>query len=143
MKAITYYAYGSAEVLHLEDVEKPTPEANEVLIKVHATSANTGEWYFLTGKPFLVRLDPGGLTKPKINILGGDVAGTVEALGDNVDQFQIGDEVYGDISESGMGALAEYVCAPQDVITVKPTNLSFEETATVPTARPSSGRRTI
>jgi NADPH:quinone reductase-like Zn-dependent oxidoreductase len=132
MKAIINNAYGSPDILRFEDVEKPTPEDNEVLIKVHAASLNTGEWYFLTGKPFLVRLDPGGLTKPNINILGSDVAGRVEAVGKNVVQHQVGDEVYGDISNSGMGAFAEYTTAPEDVITKKPANLSFEEAAAVP-----------
>ena len=134
MKAIVNHEYGSPEVLKLEEVEKPTPKDNEVLIEVYAASLNTGEWYFLTGKPFLVRLDPGGLRKPNINILGGDVAGRVEAVGVNAKQFQIGDEVYGDISNSGMGAFAEYVCAPENVIAHKPGNLSFEEAAAVPSA---------
>ena len=134
MKAIVNYDYGSPEVLHLEEVEKPTPADNEVLIKVHATSVNTGEWYFLTGKPFLVRLDPGGLTKPSINILGADVAGVIEAVGAAVTQFLPGDEVYGDMSNSGMGAFAEYTTAPEDVVTLKPDNLTFEQAAAVPTA---------
>ncbi len=115
MKAIVNHEYGSPDVLKLEEVEKPSPKDDEVLIKVHAASVNTGEWYFLTGKPFIVRLNPGGLNKPKIKILGGDVAGRVEAVGKNAKQFQIGDEVYGDISESGMGAFAEYVSAPKNV----------------------------
>ena len=134
MKAIVNHEYGSPDVLRLEEVEKPTPKDNEVLIEVHAASLNTGEWYSLTGKPFLVRLDPGGLRKPKINILGGDVAGRVEAVGENVKQFQPGDEVYGDISNSGMGAFAEFVSAPENVIAHKPGNLSFDEAAAVPSA---------
>ena len=81
-----------------------------------------------------MRLDPGGLRKPSINILGGDVAGRVEAVGENVKQFQIGDEVFGDISNSGMGAFAEYVSAPENVIAHKPSNLSFEQAAAVPSA---------
>ena len=134
MRAMVNLEYGSPDVLHLAEVDKPIAGANEVLIKVHAASVNTGELYFLRGKPFLVRMDPGGLTKPKINILGGDVAGRVEAVGRDVQQFQIGDEVFGDISNAGMGAFAEYATAPQDVITKKPGNLSFEEAAAVPSA---------
>ena len=134
MKAIVNHEYGSPDVLKLEEVEKPAPKDNEVLIEVHAASVNTGDYYFLTGKPFLVRLSPGGLRKPNTKILGGDVAGRVEAVGKNVKQFQIGDEVFGDISESGLGAFAEYVSAPETVLTHKPANLSFEEAATIPTS---------
>lgn len=134
MKAIVNYEYGSPDVLKFEEVEKPTPKDNEVLVKIHAASVNTGEFYFLTGKPFLVRLSPGGLLKPKITILGGDVAGRVEAVGVNVKQFQPGDDVFGDISESGMGAFAEYVSAPENVLTMKPASLSFEAAAAIPTS---------
>ncbi len=134
MKAIVNHDYGSPAVFKLEEVEKPTPKDHEVLIKVHAASVNTGEWYFLTGKPFLVRLNPGGLLKPKIKILGGDVAGRVEAVGKNVKQFQIGDELFGDNSDSGMGAFAEYVAVPESVLAQKPGNLSFAEAAAVPAA---------
>ena len=134
MKAIVNQEYGLPDVLKFEEVEKPTPKDNEVLIKIYAASVNTGEFYFLTGKPFLVRLSPGGLLKPKITILGGDVAGRVEAVGVNVKQFQPGDDVFGDISESGMGAFAEYVSAPENVLTKKPASLSFEEAAAIPTS---------
>jgi NADPH:quinone reductase-like Zn-dependent oxidoreductase len=134
MKAIVNHEYGSPDVLKIEEVEKPAPRDDEVLIKVHATSINTADWFCLTGKPFLVRLDPGGLLKPKTTILGGDVAGRVTAVGDNVRQFQVGDEIYGDISDSGMGAFAVYVTAPENVVAGKPGNLSFEEAAAVPSA---------
>jgi NADPH:quinone reductase-like Zn-dependent oxidoreductase len=134
MKAIVNHEYGSPDVLKLEEVEKPAPKDNEVLIEVHAAAANIGDWYFLTGKPFTVRLDPGGPLKPKTTILGGDVAGRVEAVGKNVKQFQPGDEVFGDMSNSGKGAFAEYVSAPENVLTQKPGNLSFEEAAAVPTS---------
>jgi NADPH:quinone reductase-like Zn-dependent oxidoreductase len=134
MKAIVNHEYGSPVVLKLEEVEKPTPKGNEVLIKVHATSLNKADWYMLSGKPFMVRLDPGGLIKPKIKILGGDVAGRVEAVGKNVKQFQIGDEVFGDISDSGMGAFAEYVSVAENLLALKPANQSFEEAASVPSA---------
>jgi len=133
MKAIVNHEYGSPDVLKLEEVEKPIPKDNEVLIKVHAAAANIGDWYFLNGKPFPARL-AGGLLKPKTKILGGDVAGRVEAVGKNAKQFQAGDEVFGDISDSGMGAFAEYVSAPENVLTQKPGNLSFDEAAAVPAA---------
>ena len=134
MKAIVYYSYGSPDVLKFGDVEKPIPSDDEVLVKVHAASVNKADWYMLSGKPFMVRLDPGGLLKPNTKILGGDIAGRVEAVGNNVKQFQTGDEVFGDISGSGMGAFAEYVSAPENVLAQKPGNLSFEEAAAVPSA---------
>ena len=95
MKAIVYYNYGSPEVLKLEEVEKPTPSEDELLIKVHAVSLNASDWEFLTGTPIYTRM--WGLRKPKNNILGSDIAGRVEAVGANVKQFQSGDEVFGDI----------------------------------------------
>ena len=132
MKAIVNTKYGPPDVLEFKEVEKPSAKDNDVLIKIYATSVNRGDWYFLTGKPFMVRLIPGGPLKPKTKILGGDVAGKIEAVGKNVKQFHTGDEVFGDISESGMGAFAEYVSAPENVLAQKPGNLSFEEAAAVP-----------
>ncbi len=134
MKAIVYQEYGSPDVLKLEEVQKPTPKDDEVLIKVHAASANYADWALLTGKPFLVRLIAGGLRKPKNKILGADIAGWVEAVGKNVKQFQPGDEVFGDISECGWGGFAEYVCARENALALKPANISFEEAAAVPLA---------
>lgn len=133
MKAIVYTKYGSPDVLQLKEVEKPTPMDDEVLIKVHATAANYADWALLTGKPFLIRLSS-GLSKPKNTILGADVAGRVEAVGRNVKQFQLGDEVFGDISASGWGGFAEYVCASENALVLKPSNISFEEAAAVPLA---------
>jgi NADPH:quinone reductase-like Zn-dependent oxidoreductase len=133
MKAIVYQKYGSPDVLQLEEVAKPTPKDDEVLVKVHAASVNAGDWHLLRGDPFLVRLNL-GLLKPKHQILGSDVAGRVEAVGRNVKQFQPGDEVFGDIFESGLGAFAEYVCARENALVLKPANLSFEEVAAVPMA---------
>ena len=134
MKAMIYTQYGSPDVLELKEVEKPTPKDDEVLIEVHAASVNKADWYLLHGKPYLVRLSPGGLRKPKNQILGGDVAGRVVAVGKQVKQFKPGDEVYGDVSDSGNGAFAEYVVAPESVISHKPVNLSFAEAAAVPSA---------
>ena len=105
MKAIVYHKYGPPDVLELQEVDKPTPKLNEVLIKVHAASTNAGDWHLVRGEPFLVRGT--GLLKPKNKILGADVAGRVEANGSNVKQFRPGDEVFGDISRCGYGALAE------------------------------------
>ncbi|MGB5847696.1 MAG: NAD(P)-dependent alcohol dehydrogenase [Ignavibacteriaceae bacterium] len=134
MKAIVYHKYGSPDVLHLEEVEKPTPRVNEVLIKVHAASVNYSDWAFVRGKPFLVRLIGSGLLKPKNTILGKDIAGRVEAIGRNIKQFQPGDEIYGDLSECGFGAFAEFVSVPENALALKPANLSFEEAAAVPEA---------
>ena len=134
MKAIIYTRYGSTDVLKLEEIPKPTPGDNEVLVKVHAASANAADWHMMRGKPFLIRLMVGGLLKPKTKILGADIAGRVETVGRNVKQFQPGDEVFGDISECGWGAFAEYVCASEDAVILKPDNLTFEEAAAVPIA---------
>ncbi len=129
MKAIVYTHYGPPDVLKLEEVEKPTPKDDEVLVKVHAASVNAADLHLLRGKPFLFRL-MSGLLKPKNTILGAAVAGRVEAVGKNVKEFQPGDEVFGDMR----GGFAEYVCAREDALVLKPANLSFEQAATVPIA---------
>ena len=134
MKAIVYTKYGSADVVQLEEVEKPTPKEGEVLVKVLAASANAYDWHFLSADIFLIRLMGGGLLKPKNTRLGADVAGRVEAVGSNVKQFQAGDEVFGDIGAWGNGAFAEYVCVPEKAFTLKPANLTFEQAAAVPMA---------
>ncbi len=110
MKAIVRTQYGSPDVLQLNEVEKPTPKDDEVLIQVHAASVNAADWHLLTADVFLVRLNL-GLVKPKQKILGADVAGRVEAVGRSVEQFQPGDEVFGDLSECGRSSFAEFVCA--------------------------------
>jgi NADPH:quinone reductase-like Zn-dependent oxidoreductase len=133
MKAMVYQKYGSPDVLELKEVEKPTPKDDEVLIKVHAASANAGDWHLLRGEPFLLRL-MFGLLKPKNQRLGSDVAGTVEGVGRKVTQFQPGDEVFGDISGCGFGAFAEYVSVPENALALKPANMSFEDAAAVPAA---------
>ena len=133
MKAIVYTKYGSpSEVLELKEVEKPTPKDNEVLVKIYAASINDGDKSLVKGKPFFVRLMGVGLLKPKNTIPGGDLAGQVEAVGRNVKQFQLGDEVFGDIGEIGHGAFAEYVSVPETVLAPKPANLTYEEAAAVP-----------
>ena len=131
MKAIVYYKYGSPDVLKLEEVEKPTPKDDEVLVKIHAASVNAYDWHFLTADIFLIRLMAGGLLRPKNPRLGGDIAGRVEAVGKNVQQFRPGDEVFGGI---GHGGFAEYAVATERRLALKPTNLSFEAAAAVPVA---------
>jgi len=130
MKAIIYTKYGPPDVLHLEEVDKPTPQEGEVLIKVHAASVNSYDWRRMRAAPFLVRLD-GGLLKPKDIRLGADVAGRIEAVGSNVKLFKTGEDVFGDVSTGGY---AEYVCAPEKVLALKPANVSFEEAAATPMA---------
>jgi NADPH:quinone reductase-like Zn-dependent oxidoreductase len=132
VKAIVYTEYGPPDVLELQEVAKPAPDDDQVLIKIHAASINKGDWFSLTGKPFMARTE--GLFKPKDKILGMDVAGRIEAVGRNVQQFQPGDEVFGDISWCGKGAFAEYVSVPENVLALKPANLSFEEAAAAPVA---------
>lgn len=134
MKAIVYHKYGSPDVLELKEVEKPTPRDNEVLVKVHAASVNSWDWDLLTGT-FQGRL--GAFRKPKYKILGADIAGKVEAVGSNVKQFQPGDEVFGDISgfrARDWGGFAEYVCASENILALKPASMTFEEAAAVPQA---------
>lgn len=133
MKAVVYKEYGSPEVLELTELERPTPEDNQVLVKVYAVSVNAADLHLLRANPFLIRLSS-GLLKPKHTILGSDIAGVVEAVGSNVKQFKRGDEVFGDISANGWGGFAEYVCASETALALKPTNLSFEQAAAVPMA---------
>lgn len=134
MKAVVYHRYGSPAQLELEEVEKPTPKDDEVLIKVQATALNYADWLSLSGKPYFVRAMVGGLRKPKNTILGADVAGVVEAVGSSVDAFGPGDEIFGDLSGAGWGGLAEYVKAPESILVRKPSKSSFVEAAAVPMA---------
>ena len=131
MKAIVYEKYGSPDVLKLEEVAKPTPTDDEVLIKVQAVSVNRSDWECLRGKPLYARI--GGLLKPKNQILGSDIAGRVEMAGRNIRRFQPGDEVFGDILER-MGGFAEYVCARGGAMALKPASLTFEQVAAIPQA---------
>lgn len=132
MKAITYTRYGLPSVLQIQELKRPIPKADEVLIKVLTSSINDWDWGLLRGKPFLNRV-LGGLLKPsKYPILGTDVAGIVEAVGHEVIQFKVGDEVYGDLSESGFGAFAEYTCAKEKFVSIKPAEISFEQAAALP-----------
>ena len=131
MKAVVYTKYGGPEVLQIKEVEKPSPKDDEVLLKIHAASINDWDWGLLHGD-FINRMMY-GLTKPKKNILGSDVAGRVEAVGKNVSKFKPGDEVYGDLS-GRWGGFAEYTCAPEKALALKPASMSFEEAAAIPQA---------
>jgi NADPH:quinone reductase-like Zn-dependent oxidoreductase len=129
MKAIVYCDYGSPDALKLEDIEKPTPADDQVLIKVRAAAANPLDWHYMRGTPYIMR--PGaGMRKPKVIRLGVDVAGQIEAVGRNVTQFKPGDEVFG----VKRGAFAEYVTAREDQLVLKPANITFEQAAAVPVA---------
>ncbi|MDH4190945.1 MAG: NAD(P)-dependent alcohol dehydrogenase [Betaproteobacteria bacterium] len=134
MKAIVYDTYGPPEVLRLEDVEKPSPRDDEVLVRVHAASVNAADWRLMRADPFLVRLYCGLLKPSRFRILGADIAGRVEAVGGKVGRFRPGDEVFGDVFASHLGGFAEYKCARESELVLKPANLSFEEAAAVPLA---------
>jgi len=133
MKAIVRETYGPPDVLHVAEVPLPTLRDGDVLVRVHAASANAGDWHLLRGTPLPFRL-VAGLRTPKFKIIGTDIAGRVEAVGRNVTRFRPGDEVFGELSRCGFGAYAEFAAAPEQVLAVKPANLSFEEAATLPTA---------
>jgi NADPH:quinone reductase-like Zn-dependent oxidoreductase len=134
MKAIVYHNFGSPDILRLEEIEKPVPNDNQVLVRVRAASVNPLDWHYMEGTPYIIRLLGIGLFKPKEKRLGVDYAGTVEAVGKNpaaAGQFKPGDEVFG----GRTGAFAEYVCVLADrAIVLKPANLTFEEAASVPIA---------
>jgi NADPH:quinone reductase-like Zn-dependent oxidoreductase len=129
VKAIVYEKYGSADVLELREIDKPAVPDGSMLVRVRAASANPVDWYTMTGRPYLMRLQD-GLRKPKDTGLRTDFAGTVEAVGGNVSRFRPGDEVFG-----RAGAFAEYVCLSEDgAVVAKPANLTFEQAAAVPVA---------
>jgi NADPH:quinone reductase-like Zn-dependent oxidoreductase len=139
MKAIMQDRYGSSEVLRLDEVATPAPAADEVLVRVYAAGVGPEVWHIMTGRPYLVRLMGFGVRAPKQRVPGRDLAGTVEAVGSAVTEFQPGDEVFG----SGRGTLAEYACAAAadegkvggaGVLAPKPANLTFEQAAAVPTS---------
>jgi NADPH:quinone reductase-like Zn-dependent oxidoreductase len=130
MKAITQDRYGGPEVLEFRDIDQPVPTDNEVLVQVQAAGLHRGDWHVMTGLPYLVRVvvPTLGLRKPKVPVLGMDVAGRVEVVGKDVTRFRPGDEVFGWCD----GAFAEYACAPEDHLAAKPAALSFEQAAAVP-----------
>jgi NADPH:quinone reductase-like Zn-dependent oxidoreductase len=132
MKAIVQDRYGGPDVLEFSDIDQPIPNDNQVLVQVQAAGLHRGDWHVMTGLPYLIRLvvPDLGLRKPKVPVRGMDLAGRVEAVGPNVTRFQPGDEVFGWAD----GAFAEYAAAPQDQLAPKPTNLTFEQAAAVPTS---------
>ncbi|MBO9701794.1 MAG: NAD(P)-dependent alcohol dehydrogenase [Sporocytophaga sp.] len=132
MKAITYSRYGNPEVLQMKEIEKPVPGDDEVQVKIYATSVNSWDWDLLRGKPYLYRL-LFGVFKPKYKIIGCDIAGRIELVGKNVKYLKAGDTVMGDISAC-WGGFAEYVCVPEKLLTLKPSDLSFEHAAAIPQA---------
>ncbi|MEX2477556.1 MAG: NAD(P)-dependent alcohol dehydrogenase [Gracilimonas sp.] len=133
MKAILLKEYGSPNVLEIGEVKKPIPKENEVLVRIHSASINDWDWGLVRGKPFVIRLFF-GLRKPKIRIPGVDVSGKIEAVGGNVSSFNIGDEIYCDLSECGFGGFAEYVCVPEKHLSKKPSNISYNDAAALPHA---------
>ncbi|MDA4121269.1 MAG: NAD(P)-dependent alcohol dehydrogenase [Thaumarchaeota archaeon] len=130
MKAAVYHGYGTPDVVKLEEIEKPTPEDNQVLIRVHAAAVNPLDWHYVRGTPYLIRLQA-GLRRPKEPRIGVDYAGVVEAVGKSVTQFKAEDEVFG----GRTGAFAEYVVAREDrALALKPSNATFEQAAAIPVA---------
>jgi len=134
MKAVVYTKYGSPDVLQLKEVEKPIPKDDEVLIKIHAASINSWDWDMLTGRPLEYRLLSGILKPKKTKILGCDIAGRIETVGRNLKHFSPGDDVFGDLCEGYWGGFAEYVCARESELTLKPAGMTFEEAAATPQA---------
>jgi NADPH:quinone reductase-like Zn-dependent oxidoreductase len=133
MKAFMYQRYGPPQSLRMAEVAKPWPKADEVLIKVRAASVNAADWHVVRGKPLFSRATL-GLLRPKHQIVGGDIAGEVEAVGSGVTRFKPGDEIYANLLDHGFGGFAEFVSVPVDVMALKPPNLSYEEAAAVPMA---------
>ena len=131
MQAITYATFGSPDVLELREVARPAPAPGQVLVRVRAASVNPWDWHFMRGLPYIARLSGAGVRRPKHPILGGDIAGEVEAVGPGVTRFASGDDVFGFI---GFGGFAEYVAVPEDALATKPSNLTFEQAASVPLA---------
>ena len=133
MNAILLKEYGLPNTLEVGDLAKPIPNENEVLVKIHSASINDWDWGLIRGKPFVIRLFF-GLRKPKIHIPGVDISGEIEAVGSNVRSFQIGDEIYCDLSECGCGGFAEYVCVPEKDLSKKPSSISHNDASALPHA---------
>jgi len=137
MKAVVQDQYGPAEVLTLREIESPTAKDDEVLVRVRAASMHPDVWHVVTGLPYVMRLMGNGLRKPKWRVPGSDLAGVVESCGKNATRFKIGDEVFGESVKFGWkngGAFAEYAAVPQELLALKPSNVTFEQAAAVPTS---------
>lgn len=138
MQAITFDRYGPSDVLELSEIDRPAVGSGRVLVQVRAASVNPIDWHFMTGLPMLLRMQS-GLLRPKVNRLGVDLAGQVESVGSGATQFQPGDDVFGAVDEDAhssipaLGSLAEYVCVSESMLAPRPTNLTFEQAAAVPT----------
>ena len=130
MKAIVQDRYGPADVLYLQEIDKPAIGDGDVLVRVRAAGVHIGDWHLMTGLPYLMRIMGFGFRAPKARVRGIDVAGSVEAVGRTVTRFQAGDEVFG----TSNGAFAEYACARADTLAPKPANLTFEQAAAIPTS---------
>jgi NADPH:quinone reductase-like Zn-dependent oxidoreductase len=133
VKAIVLERYGVPARLRLEDIPKPTPETGEVLVKIRATAVNDYDWCLVRGRPYLYRFLFGWF-RPKFSIAGAEIAGVVEATGHGAGRFHCGDHVYGDTSEAGFGAFAEYVCVPEHALSRMPNGMTFEQAAAIPHA---------
>lgn len=129
---MVFHKYGLPDVLQLEKVDKPTPSDDEVLVKIHMSSVNDWDWQLLRGVPFANRTMYGLMKPKKVKILGLDIAGTVESVGKDVTKFKIGDDVFGDISGNRFGGFAEFTCAREDALTMKPASMTFEQAAAIP-----------
>src|SRR3954454_8621861 len=129
MRAVVQDRFGSADVLHVEMVERPSiDDDDEVLVQVHNAGMDRGTWHLMTGMPYIYRLMGGGFARPKNRVAGLDVAGTVVAVGSEITRFKVGDEVYG----TSRGSFADYARAGEDTLAAKPATLSFEQAAVVP-----------
>jgi NADPH:quinone reductase-like Zn-dependent oxidoreductase len=132
MKAFVFTKYGSPKVLKLTEIEKPTPSADQVLVKIHATAVNPLDWHIMRASPWLARTSAGLLRpKPENQILGADISGRVEAVGANITEFAVGDEVFGG---RGAGGFAEYICVKETGLVHKPANISYEAASSIPVA---------
>ena len=130
MRAIVQHAYGTSDVLRLQDIDEPSPGPHDVLVGVHAASVNHGDWFTTSGRPYVMRAAL-GMRKPRVAVRGRDLAGRVEAVGAAVTRFRPGDDVY---AETTTGSFAALACVPEDLLALKPANLTFEEAAAVPVA---------